>query len=89
MAIIDLDLCLPRRSHLSKLTLSTASPTEPIGVVARKRMKLIRKIDQQFDAAQAEANDELFVEEIRRWVRNEETGEKQLVTQQRPIRRWW
>jgi hypothetical protein len=49
-------------SHLSKLTLSTASPTEPIGVVARKRMKLIRKIDQQIDAAQAEANDELFVE---------------------------
>ena len=76
-------------SHLSKLSLSTASPTEPIGPVARKRMKLIRKIDQQIDAAQAEANDELFVEEIRRWVRNEETGEKQLVTQQRPIRRWW
>lgn len=76
-------------SHLSKLTLSAASPTEPIGAVARKRMKLIQKLEQQIAAAEADANDELFVEEIRRWVRNEETGDKQLITQQRPIRRWW
>jgi hypothetical protein len=52
-------------------------------------MKLLGKLEQQIAAAEAEANDELFVEEVRRWVRNEETGDKQLVTQQRPIRRWW
>ncbi|MEP1090748.1 MAG: hypothetical protein ABJH63_15220 [Rhizobiaceae bacterium] len=56
--------------------------------LARKRVKLLRKLEQQIEAAEAEARDEQFLEEISRWVRDEETGDKKLVTQQRPIRPW-
>ena len=57
--------------------------------MARKRIKLLRKLDQQIEAAQAEANDEEFLEEVRSWIRDEQTGEKCLVTKQRPVRKWW
>ena len=75
-------------SNLAKLTLTATSPREPITPLANKRIKLLRKLDQQIEAAEADARDEQFVEEIKRWVRDEETGEKKLVTQQRPIRPW-
>ena len=74
--------------NLAKLTLTATSPREPITPLANKRIKLLRKLDQQIEAAEADARDEQFVEEIKRWVRDEETGEKKLVTQQRPIRPW-
>lgn len=76
-------------SNLAKLTLSATSPREPMTPLARKRIKLLRKLEQQIEAAEAEARDEEFLEEIKRWVRNEETGEKSLVTQNRSVRKWW
>ena len=75
-------------SNLAKLTLSETSPREPTTPLARKRIKLLQKLDQQIEAAEAEARDEQFLEEISRWVRDEETGDKKLVKQQRPIRPW-
>ena len=62
-------------SILSKLTLTATSPREPITPLARKRIKLLQKLEQQIETAEAEARDEVFMEEIKRWVRNEETGE--------------
>ena len=76
-------------SVLSKLKLSASTPNEPITPLARKRLKLITKMDQQIAAAEAEARDEEFVERVRKWVRDEETGEKSLVTKQLPVRKWW
>jgi hypothetical protein len=57
--------------------------------LARKRIKLIQKLDKQILAAEAEANDEVFMEDIRRWVRNEETGKNDPVMFERPIKKWW
>ena len=62
-------------SVLSKLKLSASTPNEPITPLARKRLKLIAKLDQQIAAAEAEARDEEFVEQVRKWVRDEETGQ--------------
>jgi len=76
-------------SNLEKLKLSATSPREPMTPLARKRIKLLGKLDQQVEAAEAEARDEEFMEEIKRWVRDEETGDKSLVTKQRPVRKWW
>ena len=76
-------------SNLSKLKLTTTSPREPLTPLARKRIKLLRRLDQQIAAAEAEMRDEQFMEEIKRWVRNEETGDKQLITKERPVRTWW
>lgn len=76
-------------SNLAKLKLTATSPREPITPLARKRIKLLRKLEQQIEAAETEAGDEEFLEEIKRWVRNEETGEKSLVIQHKPVRRWW
>lgn len=76
-------------SILSKLTLTATSPREPITPLARKRIKLLNRIEQQINAAEAELLDEQFMEEIKRWVRNEETGDKALITTERPVRKWW
>ena len=76
-------------SILSKLTLTATSPRQPMTPLARKRIKLLQKLDQQIAAAQAEANDEQFMEEIKRWIKDGETGDKQLKTIERPIKKWW
>jgi hypothetical protein len=76
-------------SNLAKLNLSSTSPHAPMTPLARKRIKLLQKLDVQIQAAEAEAQDEEFLEDIKRWVRNEETGEKSLITKQMPIRKWW
>jgi hypothetical protein len=76
-------------SNLSKLTLSDTSPRSPISPLARKRMKLLGKLEQQIEAAEAEARDEEFVEEIRRWVRDEQTGDRKPVSFNRPVKKWW
>lgn len=75
-------------SHFSKLALSTSSPRQPITPVARKRLNLLRKLELQIGAAEAELREEAFYEEIEGWIRGED-GEKQLVVQQRPVRKWW
>lgn len=75
-------------THLSKLSLSSASRKQPVTPVARKRLNLIRKLDLQILAAEAELNDEEFLEDIRKWVRGED-GEREQVTQQRAVRKWW
>lgn len=46
-------------------------------------------MELQIAAAEAEANDEEFMQEIKRWVRVEDSNEKQLVTQSKPVRKWW
>jgi hypothetical protein len=75
-------------THLSKLSLSSASRRQPVKPVARKRLNLIRKLDLQILAAEAELKDEEFLEDIRKWVRGED-GEREQVTQQRAVRKWW
>ena len=75
-------------SHLSKLSLISVSRKEPVTPVARKRLNLLRKLDLQIQAAEAELRDEEFLEDVRKWVRGED-GEKQLVDSKRPIRKWW
>ena len=54
-------------SILSKLTLTATSPREPITPLARKRIKLLNRIEQQISAAEAEMRDEQLMEEIKRW----------------------
>lgn len=58
-------------SDLSKLTLSASSPRQPMTPLARKRVKLLRNLDQQIATAEAETRDEEFLQEVKRWVRNE------------------
>ncbi|MEP1207825.1 MAG: hypothetical protein ABJM29_13030 [Rhizobiaceae bacterium] len=74
---------------LEKLKLTDASPRTPTTPLARKRIKLLGKLDQQIQAAQAEARDEEFVEEIRRWVNDDETGQRKPISFDRPVRKWW
>lgn len=76
-------------AHLTKLKLSKTSPREPLTPLAHKRIKLLRRLDQQIEGAQAELRDEQFMEEIKRWVRNDETGDKTLITTERPVKKWW
>lgn len=76
-------------SNLSKLTLTTTTPNQPLTSLARKRIKLIQKLDQQILAAEVEADDEVFMEQVRRWVRNEETGKNDPVMFERPVKKWW
>jgi hypothetical protein len=75
-------------THLSKLSLSNSSRKQPVSPVARKRLNLIRKLDLQILAADAELKDEEFLEDIRKWVRGED-GEREQITEQRAVRRWW
>lgn len=75
-------------SHLSKLALTATSPKEHVSPVARKRLNLLRKLETQLEAAQAELRDEEFLEDIRKWVRGED-GERTQVTEQRAVRKWW
>ncbi|WP_146346999.1 DUF6641 family protein [Phaeobacter marinintestinus] len=75
-------------THLSKLSLSSSSRKQPVSPVARKRLNLIRKLDLQIQAAEAELKDEEFLEDIRKWVRGED-GERQQITEQRAVRKWW
>ncbi len=76
-------------SNLSKLKLSTTSPRQPMTALARKRIKLLGRLEQQIEAAEADLRDEQFMEEIKRWVRDEETGDKKLITKERPVKVWW
>ena len=75
-------------SHLSKLSLTAASQKQPVSPVARKRLNLLRKLEIQIEAAKAELQDEVFLEEVRKWVRGED-GERTQVTEQRAVRKWW
>ncbi|WP_162652124.1 hypothetical protein [Lentilitoribacter sp. Alg239-R112] len=76
-------------SNLSKLTLTTTTPNQPLTPLARKRIKLLRKLDQQLLAAEAEKDGSEFTEEVKRWVKNVQTGEKELITQSRTVKKWW
>ena len=51
-------------THLSKLSLSNASHRQPMTPVARKRLNLLRKLDLQIQAAQAQLNDKEFLEVV-------------------------
>ncbi len=75
-------------SHLSKLSFTNSSQKEPVSPVQRKRLNLLKKLELQIEAAQAELKDEEFLEEVRKWVRGED-GERQQVTERRPVRKWW
>mgnify|MGYP001058500512 CR=1 FL=1 len=75
-------------SHLSKLSLTATSQKQPVSPVARKRLNLLRKLEIQIEAAKAELQDEVFLEEVRKWVRGED-GERTQVTEQRAVRKWW
>ena len=74
--------------HLSKLSLTVSSQKQPVSPVEKKRLNLLRKLELQIQAAEAELRDEEFLEEIRKLVRGED-GEREQVTEKRPIRKWW
>lgn len=76
-------------SNLSKLTLTTTTPNQPLTALAHKRIKLIRKLDQQLLAAECASEGMEHTEEIKRWVKSEQTGEKELITQSRQVKKWW
>jgi hypothetical protein len=76
-------------SNLSKLTLTTTTPNQPLTALARKRIKLIRKLDQQLLTAEAASEGLEHKEEVKRWVKHSETGVKELITQDRPVKKWW
>ncbi|MEP2980689.1 MAG: hypothetical protein ABJO86_14450 [Lentilitoribacter sp.] len=76
-------------SNLSKLTLTTTTPNQPLTPLARKRIKLLRKLDQQLLAAECTSEGIEHTEEVERWVKNEQTGEKELIIQSRPVKKWW
>lgn len=76
-------------SNLSKLTLTTTTPNQPLTPLARKRIKLLRKLDQQLLAAECASEGMEHTEEVKRWVKIEQTGEKELITQSRPVKKWW
>lgn len=76
-------------SNLSKLTLTTTTPNQPLTPLARKRIKLLRKLDQQLLAAECASEGMEHTEEVKHWVKNEQTGEKELITQSRPVKKWW
>ncbi|MDF3414409.1 hypothetical protein HKX54_08080 [Sulfitobacter sp. M57] len=66
--------------HLSQLSLTVSSQKTPVSPVAKKRLNLLRKLELQIQAAEAELRDEEFLEEIRKWVRGED-GEREQVTE--------
>ena len=43
--------------HLSKLALTVNSQKQPVSSVARKRLNLLRKLETQIEAAEAELRD--------------------------------
>lgn len=51
--------------HLSKLSLTVTSQKQPVSPVAKKRLNLLRKLELQIQAAEAELRDEEFLEEKR------------------------
>ena len=74
--------------HLSQLSLTVSSQKTPVSPVAKKRLNLLRKLETQIEAAEAELRDEEFLEDIRKWVRGED-GERKQITEQRVVRKWW
>lgn len=74
--------------HLSQLSLTVSSQKTPVSPVAKKRLNLLRKLETQIEAAEAELHDEEFLEDIRKWVRGED-GERKQITEQRAVRKWW
>lgn len=47
-------------SNLTKLTLTTTTPNQPLTPLARKRIKLLRKLDQQLLAAECASEGKFF-----------------------------
>jgi hypothetical protein len=76
-------------SLLAKLTFSSASPRERLSPVARKRLKLLEKLDVQITAAECEVDGSEYLHSIRKWVRVEGSTEKQLITKPVHVKRWW
>lgn len=76
-------------SHLTKLKLSASSPRQSMSPLARKRLKLLQNLDKQMYAADAASENLTYCEKIQRWVKNKETGAKELVEFDRPIKHWW
>ncbi|WP_300035780.1 DUF6641 family protein [uncultured Roseobacter sp.] len=74
--------------HLPQLSLTVSSQKTPVSPVAKKRLNLLRKLETQIEAAEAELRDEEFLEDIRKWVRGED-GERKQITEQRAVRKWW
>lgn len=76
-------------SNLSKLTLTTTTPNQPLTPLARKRIKLMQKLDQQIFAAEAASEGLEHTEDVKRWVTNKETGKREQITQNRAVKKWW
>lgn len=74
--------------HLASLNLSVNSPKQPVSALARKRQNLLRKLDVQLKAADAQSRGEEYLEEIRKTVRGDD-GERTQTTIKRPVRKWW
>jgi len=76
-------------SNLAKLILTTTSPRQRMTALARKRIKLLQKLDQQILAAEAEANGDQLMEDVKRWVQVGDATEREPIMFERPVRKWW
>lgn len=76
-------------AHLTKLKLSDSSPHSTQTALDRMRLRLLQRLELQQQAAQAFVDGQSFTEEVERWVKHADTGEKTLIKQQRAVRRWW
>ncbi|MBO6676563.1 MAG: hypothetical protein JJ908_14175 [Rhizobiales bacterium] len=75
--------------HLKSLTLTPQTPRSERSPLERKRLRLIQRLETQLKAAEAALAGETYTEEVKHWVTHQETGEKTLLTQQRPVKPWW
>jgi soluble cytochrome b562 len=74
---------------LSTLKLVSATRATHISPVMQRRQKLITKIDEQIEMAQAAANGTAFTATKFKNIVNAETGEKQYKQVAKKVRTWW
>jgi hypothetical protein len=76
-------------SVLSSLKLVSAKRHNAISPIQHRRSKLIARIDEQIELAQAMLAGQTLVKTRTRIIKNKETGESRAVEQAKRVRPWW
>lgn len=76
-------------SVLSSLKLVSAKRRNAISPIQYRRNKLIARIDEQIELAQATLAGQTLVKTRTRIIKNRETGESRAVEQAKRVRPWW
>lgn len=76
-------------SVLASLKLVSAKRRNAISPIQHRRNKLIARIDEQIELAQATLAGQTFVKTRTRVIKNKETGESRAVEQAKRVRPWW